>query len=323
MVNSRYGNRYNRTSMTRNRSGRYSREFKHVPTHQQSAVLYGAGMTRHIDLKSDNEDQRVAVVGTMQALEKPYFRISKTPAPWEVRPPEVLQLSLQHILKLWMNGERKYAWIKDQFKSMRQDLMIQRDCSELAIKIYESNAKVAIDAHDPLEFNQCQSQLSALYFSGTSWPHRLEFTAYRILYYIFVEDIQGLNLLFMRLKPSEKKNVFIQFALKAYNAWSQHNYKRFIDLTNHAEFDGGEKCKGLLSWSLPRERQHAVKAIFKSYRQTVSLDFIAKTLGFADTPSCTNFFADTMKVSLDLLKPSDNISCKDVWSKINQAQVTT
>nr|CDS33888.1 leukocyte receptor cluster [Hymenolepis microstoma] len=323
MADSRCGNRYNRTSINRNRLIKFDKSFEHLSSCQQSSGLCIADMTRRIDLKLDNKDQHPSIVGTMQALEKPYLRLSKTPDPSEIRPPEVLQLSLHHILKLWKNGERKYAWVSDQFKSMRQDLLIQRIYSELAIEIYESNAKVAIDAHDPLEFNKCQSQLFALYSSGTSWPHRLEFIAHRILYYIFIEEIQGLNLLFMHLKPSEKENVFVQFALRAYDAWSQHNYKRLVDLANCVEFVGeGEKCKGLLSWSLPRERQHAVRAIFKSYRQTLSLDFIAKTLGFADTPSCINFFADTMGISLDLLKPSDNINCKEVWSKINQAQVT-
>lgn len=52
------------------------------------------------------------------------------------------------------------------------------------------------------------------------------------------------------------------------------------------------------------------------------MEFVAKTLGFADTPSCESFFTDTMKISLDLLKPSDNINCKEVWLKLNHDQVT-
>ncbi|VUZ43275.1 unnamed protein product [Hymenolepis diminuta] len=318
MSGSRRGGHYNLSPTDRNRLVICDR----LSSEKPSAGFCIADMTRCIDLKSDSKDQRVTIVGTMQELEKPYLRLSKTPDPSEVRPPEVLQLSLYHVLKLWKNGERKYAWVSSQFKSMRQDLVIQRIYSDLAIEIYESSAKVAIDAHDPLEFNQCQSQLLSLYSAGVSWPHRLEFTAYRILYYIYIEDIQGLNLLFMRLKPSEKENPFIQFALKAYEAWSQHNYKRLFDLANRSEFEEGEKCKRLLSWLLPRERQHAVRAIFKSYRQTLNMKFVAKALGFADTLSCESFFTDTMKITLDLLKPSDNINCKEAWLKLNHDHVT-
>ncbi|KAM3175827.1 hypothetical protein ACTXT7_007768 [Hymenolepis weldensis] len=372
MPSSRRGGHNNLSPIDRNRLIKCDRLSS---SKKPSAGFCIADMTRYIDLKSDSKDQRVTIVGTMQELEKPYLRLSKTPDPSEVRPPEVLQLSLYHIVKLWKSGERKYAWVSNQFRSMRQDLVIQRIYSELAIEIYESSAKVAIDAHDPLEFNQCQSQLLALYSAGVSWPHRLEFTAYRILYYIYIEDIQGLNLLFMRLKPSEKENPFIQFALKAYEAWSQHNYKRLVDLANRFGFEEGKKCKRLLSWLLPRERQHAARAIFKrlnlagpkrsprlhrewtneeaelraqygywldqdiysahvarskwgivvveaGYRQTLNMEFVAKTLGFADTPSCENFFTDTMKISLNLLKPSDNINCKEVWLKLNHDQVT-
>uniref|UniRef100_A0A0X3PX82 Leukocyte receptor cluster member 8 homolog n=1 Tax=Schistocephalus solidus TaxID=70667 RepID=A0A0X3PX82_SCHSO len=169
--------------------------------HLNDSTLTGAGSiaksTSQLCLMSagDKDDQlldfhQFKVAGTSEELEKPYLRLTSAPDPSNVRPGEVLVRSLDHVLRRWKE-KNDYHWVCEQLKSIRQDLIIQGIQTEFTAKVYEAHADIALDAGDFEEFHQCQSQLLRLHSENLGLARRLEFSAYRLLYYIFTLDFLG------------------------------------------------------------------------------------------------------------------------------------
>jgi SAC3 family protein LENG8/THP3 len=73
--------------------------------------------------------------GTCYTLEKSYFRLTSDPDPSEVRPEEVLHKALELIIKKWKNKEVDYLYLDDQFRSMRQDVVVQRIQNAFTVKV--------------------------------------------------------------------------------------------------------------------------------------------------------------------------------------------
>ncbi|KAM7539186.1 hypothetical protein Aperf_G00000056164 [Anoplocephala perfoliata] len=217
-----------------------------------------------------------------------------------------------------INTRQNFSYEKPNY------LSVQRIQTDFTAKVYETHADIALEVGDSHEFHQCQSQLALLHADGFGSSRRLEFTAYRLLYYISTGDLLGMNKLLSSLKSTEKLNPYMRFALKVRAVWSLGNYKRFFDLacnpvaaaSYETETSSMHACRCVLAWSLERERKSALRTIFKTYRPTLSMDFITETLGFTDKNSCAEFITEKLAVVVENLAEIDKVDCKEVWSQM-------
>ena len=198
------------------------------------------------------------VVGTCQVLEKKYLRLTAMPNPANVRPEHVLQQTLDLLKKKWRK-EANYSYICDQFKSMRQDLTVQRIKNDFTVHVYEIHARIALEKGDLGEYNQCQTQLKAFYRSGLKGS-RVEFTAYRILYFIHTANRAALNDAIKDLTAADKEAREVKHALGVRSSLALGNYHRFFQLY----MDTPNMGAYLMDMFVGRERLAALSNICKA-----------------------------------------------------------
>ena len=168
------------------------------------------------------------VIGRCQTLEKKYFRLTSAPNPDTVRPLSVLEKTMDFLKKKWKQ-ENNYSYICDQLKSLRQDLTVQHIKTPFTVSVYELHARIALEKADLGEYNQCQTQLRALY-SQQLGGHPQEFKAYRILYFIHTCNRTDMNDVLADLTHAEKQTPAIKHALDTRSALALGNYHRFFQL---------------------------------------------------------------------------------------------
>ena len=168
------------------------------------------------------------IIGTCQVLEKQYFRLTAPPISSQVRPEHILRQTLELLKKKWKK-EGSYNYVCDQFKSMRQDLTVQRIKNEFTVTVYEIHARIALEKGDIGEYNQCQTQLRALYAQKLG-GNPVEFKAYRILYFIHTSNRTALNDVLADLTTVEKEEHAIKHALDVRSSLALGNYHRFFRL---------------------------------------------------------------------------------------------
>ncbi|AEO60860.1 hypothetical protein MYCTH_2310543 [Thermothelomyces thermophilus ATCC 42464] len=223
------------------------------------------------------------VVGTCQDLEKRYLRLTAAPKPSQVRPPHILRQTLELLKKRWKK-DQNYSYICDQFKSMRQDLTVQRIRDDFTVEVYEIHARIALEKGDLGEYNQCQSQLKGLYKLGLKGKAN-EFKAYRILYYIHTANRTELNNALADLTAAEKKDKAIKHALDVRSALALGNYHRFFQLYNDTPNMGAY----LMDMFVGRERLAALCNICKAYKPDVPLRFVTEELYFESDVEAAQF----------------------------------
>jgi hypothetical protein len=216
-------------------------------------------------LGNDSDMSAAPCVGTNQNLEKSYFRLTAPPDPESVRPQHVLEKTLSMLTKKWRD-EKKYGYICNQFKSLRQDLTVQHIKNAFTVKVYEIHARIALETGDLGEYNQCQTQLKALY-SQKLGGNPAEFTAYRILYFVYTCNKTDMNDLLAELTPADKTQSWIKHALDVRSSLALGNYHKFFKLYLAAENMGSY----LMDMFIERERLHALANMSRGYAEHPSL----------------------------------------------------
>ncbi|GBE62397.1 SAC3 GANP family protein, putative [Babesia ovata] len=136
-----------------------------------------------------------AVVGVCETLEKPYLRLTAEPNPAVVRPERVLRKAFRHVFDTFMRSFN-YRYIEEQFRSIRQDVQVQHLSGPFVVKLYATNARIALVHGDLDQFNQCQTQLRHLHRRVDGFPQyqvgslvrviqgrcQMEFDCYFLLY---------------------------------------------------------------------------------------------------------------------------------------------
>lgn len=248
--------------------------------------------------KDEDEMPTGPVIGTNQALEKSYFRLTAPPKAETVRPLSVLEKTLVHLTKKW-KAEKNYNYICNQFKSLRQDLTVQHIKNAFTVKVYEIHARISLEKGDLGEYNQCQTQLKALYAQNLG-GNPAEFKAYRILYFVYTCNKTDMNDMLAELTLADKNHQWIKHALEVRSSLALGNYHKFFRLYLEAKNMGGY----LMDMFIERERLNALANISKGYviqifhskclltcnrYSVVTLRFLTDELGFENDETCRDF----------------------------------
>nr|ODN93364.1 nuclear protein [Cryptococcus depauperatus CBS 7841] len=247
----------------------------------KAGLGYGAEDVQEVDPNVIDWD-RFTIRGTSTKLEKPYLRLTSEPSPADIRPLPILEQTLELLKSKWKK-EHNYAYAVDQFKSMRQDLTVQRIKNDFTVKVYEIHARIALEAKDLGEYNQCQTMLRQLYELGLhGHPH--EFLSYRIMYLLHTRNSSDMAALLAQLTEAEKSQLAVKHALDVHAALATSNYHRFFRLFLVAPNMSGY----IMDHFVERERISALAVIY----MTLPLTYIFGELAFDSEEHTHQFLAD-------------------------------
>lgn len=277
--------------------------------------------SRKVSKKKKKRKYPTRVVGTSNALEKPYLRLTTFPRPEDVRPFQVLMKSLAHIKKKFIKTE-DFEWANEQLKSLRQDLTVQGIRNNFVLEVYETHARILLENGDLQEFNQCQTMIRNLTSSTSEFEnlghnesndaledmyqeseedsnllHQTEqatdeFLAYRILYNL-VQDSWGdlsrsLALGYEYFNSTNARSTSFQHALGVVNTILHNDFLRFFQLYEKAP----HLSAYLMDFLVRRVRNFAYERIISSYRPSLEMGRIKEMLLFQTLDETRKFLKD-------------------------------
>ncbi|BES97271.1 leukocyte receptor cluster [Nesidiocoris tenuis] len=278
----------------------------------KTAPSNGNWRTNRPPHNKNDADFEEKLVGTCEQLEKCYLRLTAPAKDTEVRPRHVLVKSLARVNELWAT-KGEYNTCSELLKSIRQDLTVQGIRDELAVEVYETHARLALQAQDAPELNVCQSMLKSLYNESPSrhWPNKEEFTACRLLYYVYTKDLADLTLLVSEvlLSPTPLPKCLVH-ALNVVKSWLLGNHHYLFKLYATAP----PLSSAAMGFFIRREREFYFRVILKAYRPFVTVTFVKTELKFENESSANEFLKELGHV---VFNNSAQIDCKATLENFN------
>jgi hypothetical protein len=149
--------------------------------------------------------------------------------------------------------------------------------------VYEIHARISLEKGDLGEYNQCQTQLKALYAQNLG-GNPAEFKAYRILYFVYTCNKTDMNDMLAELTLADKSHEWIKHALDVRSSLALGNYHKFFRLYLEAQNMGAY----LMDMFVERERLNALANMSRGY-VNVTLRFLTDELGFDNDEICREF----------------------------------
>ncbi|CAO2622318.1 Leukocyte receptor cluster member 8 [Lemmus lemmus] len=166
-------------------------------------------------------------------------------------------------------------------KSIRQELAVQGIHTELTVQVFATPARIDLEKGGHEDLNQCQMQFKSLYMQNLA-GNVGEFTAYRILYYIFTKNSGDITTELAYLTRELKADPCVSHALAQRAAWARGNYHW---LYCHAPYMSGYLVGKFADW----KHKAALKAMITTFCPALPISYLQAELAFESEATCQAF----------------------------------
>ncbi|EAR85606.1 SAC3/GANP family protein (macronuclear) [Tetrahymena thermophila SB210] len=266
----------------------------------------------------DVERMKVPIIGTSTKLEKEYLRLTSYPKACDVRSPETLVKSFEFITNKYANKSEDYHYFQSQFRSIRQDLLIQNIKNDFTFQVLEVNARICLENYDIQEYSRCLGQLIWMYkeVDDLAKTNYKEFIYYRLIQFIFEDKKDNLLACLQEINQDELllSNEF-ETAMKFQHAISMGNVKGFFNLFNSTKDYG----KYIMSLYIKKWKIWGIRIVCKTYGpQAISLSLFQSVFGFESIEKTKE---ELKNLNCVLDQNEEKILVKDTIIQIDQQKI--